>query len=214
MTRFSLIIPAHNEEDWLRRCLTSVCAQRDVDMEILVICDRCTDGSAEVCRSFGVEPVLVDAGGAGPARNVGIDRASGRYLLFLDADDRYIDDRSVWRIDQALHRYGDPDVLHFSFLWGRELVPPVNWHGRLYGMAWCRAWRRDAVGDIRFPHRAYAEDYTFCLEVYRQGVSHAVLEDPLVVYTYPRPDSLSVRWNGLSVAQRAGIREAERSASR
>ena len=85
----SLVIPAHNEEEVLERCLASavpLMADNQV-AEILVVDDASTDRTAEIIRSFPqVTYVSGDGGGAGSARNLGFARAQHPLIWFVDAD--------------------------------------------------------------------------------------------------------------------------------
>lgn len=96
--RFSLIIPMKNAEEYILTALTSISNQNYDDIEILVIDDnsRTTDASKTIVTNFQKQhPNLTiksfetseNKRGAGGARNVGLDHATGKYILFLDADD-------------------------------------------------------------------------------------------------------------------------------
>lgn len=84
----SVIIPCYNAERWIRDALTSVIEQ-DVQLEIIVIDDGSTDGSAKIVQSEfpTVKLIRTTNGGPSRARNVGIALAQGSYIQFLDADD-------------------------------------------------------------------------------------------------------------------------------
>ena len=89
----SVIIPVHNGENYIRRCLKSVrAAIKDLDAEILVINDGSTDGTTAIledivpkCNNIRVIPL--DDRGVSCARNLGIREAQGEYISFVDADD-------------------------------------------------------------------------------------------------------------------------------
>lgn len=90
----SVIVTAYNEERWLGRCLDSLIKQTlTTGLEIIVIDDGSTDQTAIICDQYQRQtPQLIrvihqDNQGQGPARNVGIGLARGRYLGFVDADD-------------------------------------------------------------------------------------------------------------------------------
>jgi glycosyltransferase involved in cell wall biosynthesis len=82
----SVVIPAHNEEAVIGRLLTSL-RDRSADDEIIVVCDGCSDDTAEVARSFvGVEVIEKARGGKPSALNTG-DRQATRFpRFFVDAD--------------------------------------------------------------------------------------------------------------------------------
>lgn len=92
MVYVSVIIPVHNGERHLRETLDSVRAQTFEDYEVICIDDGSTDLTPQIlqdyCRSdqrFSF--ISVSNSGAGPSRNLGIEKATGKYLYFLDADD-------------------------------------------------------------------------------------------------------------------------------
>ena len=84
----SVVIPAYNSAVWLPETLASVYAQRNIDLEVIVVDDGSTDDTAEIIKRFpGVRYFSQANAGAATARNVGITAAKGAYIAFLDADD-------------------------------------------------------------------------------------------------------------------------------
>lgn len=90
MITYSFVIPHHNTPDLLQRLVDSI-PQRD-DIEIIVVDDNSdNDKKANICRS-DVKIIYIDKAhtrGAGHARNIGMDAATGKWILFPDADDFY-----------------------------------------------------------------------------------------------------------------------------
>ena len=89
MPLVSVIIPAYNYEIYVRLAIQSVIAQSHSNVEIIVIDDGSTDGTSEAVLSFGshVRYFLKENAGLARARNLGIGKSKGDFLLFLDADD-------------------------------------------------------------------------------------------------------------------------------
>jgi CDP-glycerol glycerophosphotransferase len=90
--QISVVVPFFNNEDLLGDCLASIAAQTFTDLEVIMVDDGSSDGSAAVAAArAAADPrfslLRVPNGGPGSARNRGIERASGRYLAFVDADD-------------------------------------------------------------------------------------------------------------------------------
>ena len=112
--KYSIIIPAHNAEDCLGRCLDSVVSQRVKDYELIVVCDACTDKTADVVRKYGEKPIIVDYQRDGLARNAGLDAARGEWVLFLDADDWWMHEYVLTQLDGVLNPLWD--ILFFSFI--------------------------------------------------------------------------------------------------
>lgn len=86
---FSIIIPTYNRLDLLKRALQSVWKQTSTDFEILVVDDGSNDGTHDYLVSLGskVRALKQPNLGPGAARNLGAQRAEGKYLAFLDSDD-------------------------------------------------------------------------------------------------------------------------------
>lgn len=88
----SIIVPVYNISAVLHYCVDSLIAQQgDADCEIILVDDGSTDGSAEICDEYAettaVEVVHKTNGGLSSARNAGIDKARGEWLIFVDGDD-------------------------------------------------------------------------------------------------------------------------------
>lgn len=92
MYKVSVIIPMYNREHIIGRALDSVLAQTLEDIEIIVVDDGSQDGSVDVVKSYqrkydNIKLLVAQHGGPGPARNLGIAHAMGKYIAFLDSDD-------------------------------------------------------------------------------------------------------------------------------
>lgn len=92
MEKVSIIIPVYNVEEYLPRCLESCIAQTYRNIEILVVNDGSKDQSLQIIQSFQEKDprvILIDKENQGlyRARISGVQKASGRFLFFLDGDD-------------------------------------------------------------------------------------------------------------------------------
>ena len=96
MSSVSVVIPVFNSAATIARAVASVLAQRfGGKVEVIVVNDGSTDGSAEVLREFGDRIRIIEQAnrGAAAARNAGVAVASGEYLAFLDADDQWLPEK-------------------------------------------------------------------------------------------------------------------------
>jgi len=87
----SVIIPAHNEEKFVARCIDSIKTADsafDGKTEIIVVCNRCTDKTAEIAESMGAKVVANEDRCIALVRNAGIKAASGRIIVTIDCDNR------------------------------------------------------------------------------------------------------------------------------
>lgn len=87
----SLIIPVYNKAPWLKRCLDSVAQQTDKSAQVIIIDDGSTDECPKICddyaSNYGWEIYHTANKGVSEARNLGLAKAKGDYIAFLDADD-------------------------------------------------------------------------------------------------------------------------------
>ncbi|MCW8956400.1 MAG: glycosyltransferase [Gammaproteobacteria bacterium] len=86
---YSLIIPAYNEENWLADTIVTLkktMSEMDWMGELIVVDNNSTDGTAEVAKQYGATLVFEAINQISRARNAGAAVASGRYLVFVDAD--------------------------------------------------------------------------------------------------------------------------------
>ncbi len=130
MPRFSVIVPAHQVQAYLPACLESVLSQSYPDLELLVVDDCSPDACGAIADEFAARDCRVRAvhlprnRGLGPARNAGLERATGDYLVFLDGDDTLTPD-ALRALADRIKETGEPDVLVYDYArtyWTGEAV--------------------------------------------------------------------------------------------
>ena len=92
----SIIVPVYNVEKWIIECLDSIANQDADNYEVILVDDGSTDRSLSILRKYeSMNPIFhvyeKMNGGLSSARNYGMDRAKGRYVYFLDSDDKLYD---------------------------------------------------------------------------------------------------------------------------
>ena len=90
--KVSIVVPIYNVEKYLDRCMTSLLGQTLQDIEIIMVDDESPDCCPEICDSYASKDYRVKVihkknGGAGYARNSGLDVAEGEFVAFIDSDD-------------------------------------------------------------------------------------------------------------------------------
>ncbi len=98
--RISVIIPVYNVERYLKKCVDSVLKQDYTNIEIILVDDGSTDSSGNICDEYSnkypnkVKVIHKKNGGLSDARNYGIKKSSGKYLIFVDSDD-WIEENTI-----------------------------------------------------------------------------------------------------------------------
>lgn len=189
-TFFSVIVPAHNSEKFIRIGLESIKGQAFDDYELIVVCDACTDSTAEVAAEYADMIIMTNFGRPGGARNAGLDHATGEWILFMDDDDSYMPD-AFETIAEELKSIKDIDILAYGFDWkGRGQA--LQSRSRIYPAVWNKAWRREFIGEERFPDWIHTDDLGFARKMHPRA-RFGFLPEVLYHYEFMRPGSVSER---------------------
>ena len=118
MPYFSLILPVYNVEKYVKRCVNSLLRQEYTDYEIILVDDGSTDSSGSICdkladKNNNIFAYHKENGGLSDARNYGMDRAKGNYILFIDSDD-WVDEKLLISLHNHLNK-SNVDILKFGF---------------------------------------------------------------------------------------------------
>ena len=210
--KVSVIVPVYNVEKYIDTSLTSICGQTYPDLEILLIDDGSTDASMEKCREWAKKDARIQVhhqenAGASAARNKGIELATGKYLLFMDADDwieknmievlfteaeKHQSDAACCILQEETENASFPEGADSLSLEGKIKVATNKADsGLLLLSVWgpvCKLYRRDAIGECRFEDYKVAEDLLFntnviCGDAFQKAV---LVEYPFYHYIiYP-----------------------------
>ncbi len=218
--RLSVVIPVYNVEQYLSECLDSVLGQQYTDLEVLLVDDGSTDGSAAIAADYArrhpnVELLQTSNHGLGAARNTGSRHVSGELLAFVDSDDT-LPPYAYTLMIAALDESGSDLVvgsMQRRFDETGELsepgfLRPVHRQRRLgvtvegfpllmrNGFAWDKVFRR-AFWDsaqLAFPEGVRYEDQPAMIEAYLRASAIDVVRRP--VYHW------RIRRDGSSITQR------------
>lgn len=204
--RFSIIIPAYNSANYIEKALMSIEQQSFKDYELICVCDSCTDDTESICKKHGASIVFpVQYHNDGLTRSKGLDLASGEYVLFMDDDDWWLHEYVLEQIDQKLKEIGTIDVLAFSFIFkGVCYASPRKNMGNLWIAVWNKCWRREAIGDTRFPNVHSCSDKYFHADMMKKKLTIYEWDMPIYYYNFLRKGSISQK-DGLVSAE--GIRK-------
>lgn len=129
---FSIIIPVYQSRKFLRKTVEDTLKQTYKNFEIILINDGSDDGSEEICNKLSKEYKCIKVihqpnKGVSAARNIGIKNSIGKYILFLDSDDR-LEINALSMLAKVIEEY-NIDLVMFDFVWCRNnnnLVASAN----------------------------------------------------------------------------------------
>ena len=187
--KFSVIMPAHNAEGFIRKALDSIRSQHFTDYELIVVCDACEDNTARVAREYDARVFTTNGHCEGPPRNKGLDMAIGEWVLFMDDDDWWLHEYVLDVLDDVVGNLNE-DMLFFSFIW-KHIGYIRQTPERNFVAVWNKCWRRSFIGDTRFGTEPYGADEGFHKRCMAKKPSAVFLDNPLYYYNYFREGCLS-----------------------
>lgn len=133
----SIIIPVYNVEKYLRSCLDSIIEQSYKNIEVILINDGSTDSSAKICdeyalKDFRIKVVHKKNEGVSSARNIGIEKATGEYISFVDSDD-WTTPESYSILAEKISSANRPDIIRFNAYKNNNVINPLSLSGLLIG---------------------------------------------------------------------------------
>jgi len=210
--KVSVIIPVYNAEPYLRKCLDSVVNQTLQDIEIICVDDGSTDNSLKILEEYKnldsrLNIICQQNQYAGVARNNGMARAKGEYLIFLDADDFFelsmLDKMYMYAKENNLDvtlcnadRYDNKKekFLPMSWLLNRSYLPVkkvfnahdvANYIFQItIGVPWNKLFNRNFVEKlgIKFPNTPRSNDTYFTFSVLALATRISVINEVFVHY--------------------------------
>jgi glycosyltransferase involved in cell wall biosynthesis len=213
----TVIVGAYEAMPYLVRCLESVESQTiGADrVEIVAVDDGSTDGTGEYLEEFAARSAVpttvvrqANSGGPSGPRNVGLGRARGRYVFFLDADD-YLGDEALERMVAMADRAGT-DVVLGKVVGVNRGAPQSMWNATkdrvdvynskvIYTLSAQKLFRRELLERLalRFDEDLRTgEDALFTLEAYLRGAGISVISDYICYYLVGRDDGKHVTKSG------------------
>lgn len=222
MPLISIIVPVYNVASYLPRTIESILSQDMSDFELLMLDDGSTDGSVKVMEEYAARDerltvVQLNHGGVCRARNAGLERAQGEWIMFMDSDDTLTPGALTAFVHAA---DADHDMVVGNYEWQRlsgnnyksdfwtepcetDVATTVHHlmvyeRNRYFGYIWGRIFRRSVIeqAGLRFNENiAYKEGALFQVQ-FLAASQRPVLGIPAEVYHYEeRPGSAMASTN-------------------
>jgi poly(ribitol-phosphate) beta-N-acetylglucosaminyltransferase len=200
--KISIIIPIYNIEKYLEQTLDSLIMQTIgfENIEVIMVNDCSTDSSGEIIDNYAVKyenfiavHLTENCGLPGKPRNIGLERATGEYVMFMDHDDYYSDDACEVFYNEITTENADVIFSRYNYVFERGIKPNFNRFGnmdeiklntidedkRILKIApsiWTKMFKRKFLieNNIQFPEGMLAEDLSF--------VVHSFLKANKIIY--------------------------------
>ena len=194
----SIIVPVYNVEKYLKECLDSLLDQDIKDYEIIVVNDGSTDLSQPIIDSYvakypNVHSLIKPNGGLASARNLGIIHASGKYITFVDSDDKIKKDAykdildkmdkeglDICIFDMLYWFDDDRDYIQKGLIRNNKdiikdlLLSPLSSCNKVY--------KREVFHDICFPEGMLYEDIPTVISIYLKKLKIGYIDKPYYIY--------------------------------
>ncbi len=209
--KISIVIPFFNEESSLTDAVDSVLSQSYLNTEIILVDDGSTDNSNKTaekicsenqnCKLFSIEN-----SGPGIARNVGIDKATGKYICFLDADDLLVKDALLTLYKDLIKSKSDLSIGMHKMLDSNEKTIKISRKNnqivhkdeainlvvsrKIIPVSWAKLYKTEIVKQCNFPDLSWKEDDVFLLQ-YLQKMSKVSIINKIVLINNCKAHSLT-----------------------
>lgn len=198
----SIIVPVHNAEITLQRCVESLIHQTYSNIEIILIENNSSDNSNKICDSFNDQRIVTvhsSKKGVSRARNLGLDIAKGDYLAFCDADDFYSLNHIEDVMNTALSTRADIIISGYyieqnstfinntlqnsKFIRKDNILKNIMLTDYIMGVCWNKLFKASILKGIHFPDdMTILEDTYFLLKTLRKTSLVYYLAQPLYYY--------------------------------
>lgn len=200
--KISIIVPVYNVEKYLPKCLDSLVNQTYANIEIICVNDGSPDNSLQILEEYArkderIKIINQQNQGVSVARNVGIDNATGDYILFVDADD-WLDTKACEIISEVFKE--NFDLISFNVIYSDNRKNMFGFEKNASTInnreMWSNCYNKHLLNkyNIRFPEGIkIAEDFVFLSQVLIYTNNIKLIQDYLYYYFIDRRSASSAK---------------------
>ena len=212
MCEISVIIPVYNVEKYLRQCIESVVKQNLYNYEIILVNDGSTDNTDSLLREYKDKRIKYFKNknqGIGKTRNFGIDKATGKYLMFLDSDDYLREDACEILYQKALTTNSDLVICNFYKVYDSGKIEDINLPSftettlkkrptlinEVNLAPWNKIYKRELItkNNLKFVENLKYEDAPFVIDAFINAKKIAKVDEKLNYYVIHGNSETTVR---------------------
>lgn len=212
----SIIVPFYNTESSIGSCIDSILHQTYSDIEIILVDDGSTDHSADICKDYQRKDKRItvyrkENGGVSSARNKGIDIASGKYIMFLDSDDKLSPHACEVLRNTLIQNSADCVVCGTTEPNGHKWTPTINHNytsitdfnrdfpdwldSELLSPVWNKIYKKSLITKLFHEEMSFGEDLCFSLDYLKNCKCISFITDTLHFHDNINTDSLTHKFN-------------------
>lgn len=210
----SIIVPIYNAEKYIDRCVSSLVNQTFWDLDIILINDGSTDNSLNICEEWKKKDERIKIFsqpnfGVSAARNLGMSRAKGEYLMFLDSDDYMLPNMCEVMFNTLQNKQTDCVICGIKETGNGLWCPEINMDYKsmddfkndftkqltteLLSPCWNKIFKKDLITNIFNEKISFGEDLIFCLQYFKNCSSVSFIKQPLIFHEKGVSDSLVLK---------------------
>jgi len=199
--KISIIVPVYNVEKYLDKCVQSIVSQTYKNLEIILVDDGSPDNCPKMCDEWAkkdkrIKVIHKKNGGLSDARNSGLDKATGKYIGFVDSDDyihkdmykkllntiqkqkadvamcgvNYAYDASVLELEEVnLKKAKTKDIYKYLIVNGKKRKDNKIFTDNIMCAVWRCLYSKEFIKDLRFEKDLFCEDVVFTLELLKKN---------------------------------------------
>lgn len=209
--QISVVVPVYNGENTIKACIESI---DHTNAEVIIVDDGSKDSTYSICKEYekvnsNIRALHKENQGVALARKYGVEHASGKYIMFIDADDCYTPN-TITRVLEVIKKYDNPDLIRFRYQKipngydqykyfpeqelfikkeeFKEKVYPMFLDGYMLNAVWSNCVKRDLLTRIYGLsdkiNVGYGEDLLLNLDIFSSIDNAVFIEDILYKYIY------------------------------
>ena len=200
--KISVIIPCYNAEKYIEKCLDSLINQSIKDIEIIAINDGSSDNTKAILEKYDkkydiISVVNTPNGGQSRARNIGLEKATGDYIAFIDSDD-YANDTLKIMYEKAISNdydvvFSDVNIVYPNFekrissglendTSDKNEIKKALVYSYSASVVWNKLYKRELLKDMKFKEGVWFEDVEYNFRLFPKIKNIGVVKEIFVNY--------------------------------
>lgn len=215
----SIIVPVYNSEVYLKKCLDSLINQTYKNIEIVIVDDGSSDNSNNICNQYAKKNTKIsitrtENHGVSHARNIGIDKCKGKYIVFVDSDDYISNDMieklhnvvvkekadiamcDIVKVDEKYNQIFETKNKDKKILSNSEYMYNIFDFDYSYGYPINKIYIKELFKKVKFNENVhFMEDFTFVCDIINNSKKIVYIPDKMYYYLQRKDSAIHSNFN-------------------